>query len=225
MARREVSESLIFATFLTLAGGLQDSYSYALRGKVFVNALTGNVVLLALNVVEGNGPQILHFLFAILSFALGVYVSAHFGFLKRRALKLKWQQQVLFFEILILCAVGLIPVAFNDIANGMMAFSCGMQVNAFREFADIRFATTMCVGNMRTVMDNLAGFRLTKKRSHLKKKRRGLLYRLCLFYRRGFGRTPLFPYGAEDHMGFRAFSCHRLCASDERRDRFISHSP
>ncbi|MDQ0508408.1 Predicted membrane protein [Aedoeadaptatus ivorii] len=169
MARREVSESLIFATFLTLAGGLQDSYSYALRGKVFVNALTGNVVLLALNVVEGNGAQILHFLFAILSFALGVYVSAHFGFLKRRALKLKWQQQVLFFEILILCAVGLIPVAFNDIANGMMAFSCGMQVNAFREFADIRFATTMCVGNMRTVMDNLAGFRLTKKRSHLKK--------------------------------------------------------
>ena len=44
-AKGQMSESMPLAIFLTLAGGLQDAYSYNCRGKVFANAQTGNIVL------------------------------------------------------------------------------------------------------------------------------------------------------------------------------------
>ena len=43
----QMSESNIVMTALTLSGGLQDAYSYFVRGKVFANAQTGNLVLLS----------------------------------------------------------------------------------------------------------------------------------------------------------------------------------
>ena len=49
---KQMSESLRIGCLLTLAGGFQDAYSYILRGKVFVNAQTGNIVLFAQNVSE-----------------------------------------------------------------------------------------------------------------------------------------------------------------------------
>lgn len=39
-AKGQMSESMPLAIFLTLAGGLQDAYSYNCRGKVFANAQT-----------------------------------------------------------------------------------------------------------------------------------------------------------------------------------------
>ena len=53
-AKGQMSESMPLAIFLTLAGGLQDAYSYNCRGKVFANAQTGNIVLLGQNLAEGN---------------------------------------------------------------------------------------------------------------------------------------------------------------------------
>ena len=41
-------ESLPVACLLTFAAGLLDIYSYMLRGHVFANAITGNMVLLIL---------------------------------------------------------------------------------------------------------------------------------------------------------------------------------
>ena len=46
-SRRQMSESLVTAAFLSVSGGLQDAYTYISRGKVFANAQTGNIVLLS----------------------------------------------------------------------------------------------------------------------------------------------------------------------------------
>ena len=175
------SESLLFATFLTLAGGLQDGYSYALRGKVFVNALTGNVVLMAFNLAEGNFPAMLRYFIQIASFALGVYVSGRVAFSKKRRIGLHFKQRVLAAEIGILFIVGFLSGELDSLANSMMAFSCGMQVNTFRKFADINAATTMCVGNVRTIMHNLAGYHHTKAAVH-KETSRTVLFIVVIFF-------------------------------------------
>ena len=39
--RGQMSESMLTAVFIILSGGLQDSYTYLCRGKVFANAQTG----------------------------------------------------------------------------------------------------------------------------------------------------------------------------------------
>ena len=175
------SESLLFATFLTLAGGLQDGYSYALRGKVFVNALTGNVVLMAFNLAEGNFPAMLRYFIQIASFALGVYVSGRVAFSQKRRIGLHFKQRILATEIAILVVVGFLSGELDSVANSMMAFSCGMQVNTFRKFADINAATTMCVGNVRTIMHNLAGYHHTKGVVH-KETSRTVLFIVGIFF-------------------------------------------
>ena len=43
----QMSEAFITALFLSVSGGLQDVYTYLYRGKVFANAQTGNIVLMA----------------------------------------------------------------------------------------------------------------------------------------------------------------------------------
>ena len=52
--KKQMSESMPLAIFLTLAGGFQDAYSYNCRGKVFANAQTGNIVLLGQNLAQGQ---------------------------------------------------------------------------------------------------------------------------------------------------------------------------
>ena len=47
-----MSESFLIAGILSVSGGLQDAYTYMYRGKVFANAQTGNIVLLAQNLVD-----------------------------------------------------------------------------------------------------------------------------------------------------------------------------
>lgn len=74
-AKGQMSESMPLAIFLTLAGGLQDAYSYNCRGKVFANAQTGNIVLLGQNLAEGNWGVALHYLIPLLAFISGVYVA------------------------------------------------------------------------------------------------------------------------------------------------------
>ena len=51
---KQMSESFLTATFLSVSGGLQDAYTYIFRGKVFANAQTG------LSLIHISEPTRLH---------------------------------------------------------------------------------------------------------------------------------------------------------------------
>lgn len=59
---RQMSEAFRTTVFLTLSGGFQDAYTYMGRGKVFANAQTGNIVLMATNFCEGDFAKALRYL-------------------------------------------------------------------------------------------------------------------------------------------------------------------
>ena len=46
----QTSESFRLSAVLSFSGGLQDAYTYNVRGNVFANAQTGNVVLMSQNI-------------------------------------------------------------------------------------------------------------------------------------------------------------------------------
>ena len=60
----QMSEAFSTMVFLTLSGGLQDAYTYCVRGGVFANAQTGNIVLMSQRAFAGDlaGMGQLHFL-------------------------------------------------------------------------------------------------------------------------------------------------------------------
>ena len=127
-----MSEAFRNSVFLTLSGGFQDAYTYIGRGKVFANAQTGNIVLLATNLCEGNFERVGHYLVPLLAFVAGVLFAEAIHERFHRMEKLHWRQLVLTIEILLLVAVGFVPQSMNLLANALVSFVCAMQVQTFR---------------------------------------------------------------------------------------------
>ena len=158
----QMSESFLTAVFLSLSGGLQDAYTYLFRGKVFANAQTGNIVLLSANIMDGRWDKVLHYLVPLCAFALGVLVAEkmreHFQAMQR----LHWRQLVVLGEVLLLFLVGFLPQEQNLLANAIVSFSCAMQVQAFRKVNGNAFASTMCIGDLRSGVEALCVWSRTR---------------------------------------------------------------
>ena len=162
------AERLFPVALLTLSGGLQDTYTYLRRGRVFANAQTGNIVLLGQSLFDGDWLRAARYLLPVLAFALGVAAAE---FLRLRPSKLHWQRRVLLWEILLLFLVGFIPHSLDQLANALVSFSCAMQVQAFRKMEGVPFASTMCIGNLRSGMESLCAFLRTGDRQERQKAR------------------------------------------------------
>ena len=160
--RGQMSEAFCTAMFLSLSGGLQDVYTYLFRGKVFANAQTGNIVLLSTNIMDGRWDKVLHYLVPLCAFALGVLAAEkmreHFQAMQR----LHWRQLVVLGEVLLLFAVGFLPQSQNLLANAIVSFSCAMQVQAFRKVNGYAFASTMCIGDLRSGVEAFCIWRKTR---------------------------------------------------------------
>ena len=160
------AERLFPVALLTLSGGLQDAYTYLRRGKVFANAQTGNIVLLGQSLFDGDWGRAARYLLPVLAFALGVAAAEAI-----RVRRPRWQRRVLLWEILLLFLVGFIPHSLDQLANALVSFSCAMQVQAFRKVEGFVFASTMCIGNLRSGMESLCAFLRTGDHQERRKAR------------------------------------------------------
>ena len=70
--KMQTSETFLLSAILAVSGGFQDAYTYNVRGEVFSNAQTGNVVLMSQHFLMGDWYKALHYLFPIVAFAFGV---------------------------------------------------------------------------------------------------------------------------------------------------------
>ena len=165
--RGQMSEAFRTVMFLSASGGLQDAYTYLFRGKVFANAQTGNIVLLSSNLMDGNWERVLHYLVPLCAFALGVLTAEKMQEHFRNMQRLHWRQLVVLGEVLLLFLVGFLPQEQNLLANAIVSFSCAMQVQAFRKVHGYPFASTMCIGNLRSGMDALVAFGHTHDKNAL----------------------------------------------------------
>lgn len=168
-SHKQMSESLLTAAFLSVSGGLQDAYTYVFRGRVFANAQTGNIVLLSKCIVEHDWHLAIHYLVPLLFFALGVIVAESIRMKYQKIQKIHWRQLILIFEISLLFIVGFLPTKWNLLANAMVSFSCAMQVQTFRKVNGYAFASTMCIGNIRSGMESLCAYRKTRDKDILYK--------------------------------------------------------
>ena len=149
-ARVQMSEAFITSVFLALSGGFQDAYTYFTRDEVFSNAQTGIVVLMSQHFMLGEWQRGLHYLIPLLAFAGGVFFADCVQGKFKYANRLHWRQGILLLEILILFGVGYIPQDYNMLATTLVSFSCAMQVQAFRKVDGYSYASTMCIGNLRS---------------------------------------------------------------------------
>ena len=165
---KQMSEAFICSAFLALSGGFQDAYTYNTRNEVFSNAQTGNVVLMSQNFMTGKWEAGLKYLFPLFAFALGVLIAEQIQNKYKYARRLHWRQGILGAEILILFVVGFIP----------------QRVQSFRKVNGFSYASTMCIGNLRSGTAALSFYLREKKPEQL---------RQAMYY---FGIIVLFAVGA-----------------------------
>ena len=149
--RRKAAPVFLLA-LLSASGGLMDAYSYLYCEGVFAYAQTGNILLFCINMVKGEFLQSLGYLWPILAFMGG---TASAFFLERlhkgwEPYLHKWRTLVL--EIVILAAVAFVSDYNHLVATAMISFVCGVQLETFASFLSIRVATTMCIGNLRSLV-------------------------------------------------------------------------
>ena len=113
----QTSESFRLSAILSFSGGLQDAYTYNVRGNVFANAQTGNVVLMSQNFLMGNWNSGISYMLPLISFAAGVFLTEQIEHRYKNSKGVHWRQLILLIEIVVLGIVGLMPTDFNIAAN------------------------------------------------------------------------------------------------------------
>lgn len=158
-----IHETLYIGLCLAFVGGFLDAYTYLLRGGVFANAQTGNLVLLGVHMAQGEPAGFLVYLAPVFAFLLGVLITELFKrkFSPRKFVE--WQHIVVLIEIAMLFVIGLLPRAVpNAVVNIAISFVCSMQFNSFRKTNGLPYASTMCTGNLRSAGEFLFTFLETR---------------------------------------------------------------
>ncbi|HJA92464.1 MAG TPA: DUF1275 domain-containing protein [Candidatus Eisenbergiella merdipullorum] len=174
--RKEIYALLMFSA------GMMGAYTYNLRGGVFCNAQTANVVLMSIALGRGNLQEGLYYLIPISAYCLGAFLSEALPSPVKRLGFLRWDTYLIAFEMIVLFLVGLIPLSVpHHVVQVMINFIASMQYNTFRQMEGIPMATTFCTNHIRQVGIALA--KAIRKRDK-KAAKRGLVHVgmiLCFF--------------------------------------------
>ena len=163
----KLHDNIVIGVCLSLVGGFLDAYSYLLKGRVFANAQTGNVVLLFISVANRELHKSLKYILPIATFALGIFISE---FVKNKHYVKNSTRMVivLIFEVLTIAAIGLTGTYFgHDVINAVISFIAALQVANFDKVDGNPIATTMITGNLKSSMINLARYRAVKDVKYL----------------------------------------------------------
>ncbi len=151
------SQRMRVAYILTLVGGYLDAYTYFIRGGVFANAQTGNIVKLGIALANGARDKYLFYLVPICAFALGLVCALSIKeVLERRQIRLV-RRSILIIEMAVLAIVGTIPLGegWDMLANSLVSFVAALQYETFTTFRGEAIVTTMSTGNLKKIVDAL----------------------------------------------------------------------
>ena len=142
---------------LTVAGGMMGLYTYSLRGQVFSNAQTGNIVKMAAAIGWGRYKVALYYLIPFTAYVLGTILSEILPEKVRRTKFIRWDTLLVGIEIVTLFIVGFIPLTWPDqIAQVIINFLCAMQFNTFRQAEGVPMATTFLTNHVRQIGVSIA---------------------------------------------------------------------
>ena len=166
--KSQISDSIPCGVLLAISGGCMDAYSYLFRDHVFANAQTGNMLLFGVHLANADYSAALKYLFPVLAFTAGIILSDIIN-RKIKNIRIHWRQISVLVEVIMLGMVSFIPETNNALANAMISFACGIQLESFRKIRGNSIATTMCIGNLRSGTYNLDQYVATREPSYLKK--------------------------------------------------------
>ena len=153
-----VHESLIVGVMLSLLGGMLDAHTYLFRHGIFANTQTGNIVFLALSLINQNMIKCLNCIFSMIAFIIGVSLTEFFKLYYKKK-QIIFVNLVLSLEIFFLAILSIIPMnKLDSLVITTISFICSLQTNSFRSLKGSPYASTMCTGNLRSAAATFLNF-------------------------------------------------------------------
>lgn len=116
----ECERNRVYYTLIAIAGFF-GAYTFLLRGKVFCNAQTGNLVLLGLAIGQAEWETAAYYLFPISAYMAGAFISEMLPNPVKYHLKIRWDTLLIAVEMAIVLVLGLVP----ESSTGANLTGCG----------------------------------------------------------------------------------------------------
>lgn len=155
----------IYYTLIAI-GGFFGAYTYLLRGNVFCNAQTGNVVLMGMALGAGKWREGVYYLIPIFAYLMGAFCSELLPNPIKHRLPMRWDTLLIAIEMFVVVVLGFLPESAPvQISQVAINFIASMQYNTFRQAQGVAVATTFATNHIRQI-----GIGLAKEVKHLKSK-------------------------------------------------------
>lgn len=142
---------------LISVAGFWGAYTYLLRGNIFCNAQTGNVVLMGLALGSGQWETALYYIIPISAYIFGAFVSELVPNPVKHHFYVRWDTLLILIEIMVILGLGFLPESAPvQISQVMINFIASMQYNTFRQAEGIPVATTFATNHIRQIGIGLA---------------------------------------------------------------------
>jgi len=143
------ARTLWFALLLTLTNGFMDAHTFYVRGGVFANVQTGNVIFFAIDLSARELAAAMAHVWPILAFIVGVWLAAHIksGRVERVVTHpLRWTMVV---QVVALGVIGFVPVTVaHSYVTVPIAFLAAVQMGLFRNIGDLAYLPVATTGNL-----------------------------------------------------------------------------
>ena len=169
---RESSEQrMLVMALMMMTAGCMGAYTYLVRGGVFCNAQTGNLLLMGLSLGGESGLKgALYYFIPFAAYMGGTIVSEILSPRITPKFGMHWPALFTLIEILVFLIVGLVPKSVpNSIIQCVIMFTAACQYNSFQKGGSIPMATTFCTNHVRQLSIFL--FRWTKTRDAASRRR------------------------------------------------------
>ncbi len=149
-------QNWVFYT-LILVSGFWGAFTYLLRGNVFCNAQTGNVVLLGLAIGSGEWRQVIYYVIPISAYLAGAFISELLPNPIKHSLMIRWDTLLIGIEAVVVVLLGFIPDSYPvQISQVAINFIASMQFATFRQAQGTPMATTFATNHIRQIGIGLA---------------------------------------------------------------------
>lgn len=129
----------VYFTLIAVAG-FWGAYTYLLRGNVFCNAQTGNVVLMGLALGSAEWAKAGYYLVPISAYILGAFVSELLPNPIKHRFNVRWDTVLMLIEMIAVLGLGFLPeTAPVQICQVVINFVASMQYNTFRQAEGVRW--------------------------------------------------------------------------------------
>ena len=142
---------------LTFVAGFWGAFTYLLRGSVFCNAQTGNVVLMGMALGAGQWRHALYYLIPISAYIAGAFFSELLPNPVKHHLPIRWETLLVGIEIAVVVFLGFLPESAPvQVSQVAINFIASMQYNTFRQSDGVAYATTFATNYIRQIGVGLA---------------------------------------------------------------------